>query len=339
VSFKEAATELVREALDGQFEFLVLRGADEFAHQDGDLDVLVPRNQSILALLLVGEEACKAGWRIAAIGDIGYLSQICLVKRCNASGQYRAVKVDFFNGASWAALGDDPLGRAVLDIRKDNGSLEAIGLTTLLQKLLYGGHLRARDRARIAVACDHDRIEAFVTANGLPLTRADLDRGKLSSATRWRLRAASSGVRLAGMPAWIAKVVWRKLHFAVVRSTIQGWVLIVSGADSDRRAELIARYQLLLERSGFPKLAIETRSDAKGLAFTSRLLTAWRGLRGETVLVNCLHANSGAPGARWCSTALHITLPDRGSYTHDDLDVLLATVSQKALSTLREMRT
>lgn len=339
MSFQEAAAELVYEALDGKLEFLVLRGTDELAHDDGDLDVLVPRDQSNLALLLVGEVACKAGWRIAAIGDIGYLSQICLVKRCSTSAQYRAVKVDFFNGASWAALGDDPLGRAVFEFRKDNRISEAVGLTTLLQKFLYGGHLRARDRARIAVACNHDRIEAFVTANGLPLTRADLDRGILSSATRWRLRAASSGVRLAGMPAWIAKVVWRKLHFAIVRSTLPGGVLVASGADIDRWTQLIARYQLLLERSGFPKLKIASRSDVKGLAVMSKLLTTWRALRGESVLVIRSHASSAAPGARRCSSALHITLPDRGSYTYDDLDVLLAAVSQQALNTLQGMRT
>jgi len=339
MSFKEAATELVREALDGRMRFIVLRGLDGFSHDDGDIDVIVPQSLAIRALSLVGEKASENGWAIAGIGDIGYLSQICLVKRWGDDARHRAVKVDFFNGASWAALGTDPLGRALFDGLEENDEREATGVATLLQKMLYAGYLRDRDRERIAATCAYDQIAAFAGETGLPLTRADLEHGRLSRMARWRLRAASAGASPVGLPVWIAKVIWRKLHFAVVRSTFPGAILMVSGADGDRWPELAGRFQSLLERSGFPKPTIASRTNVNGPAVTSWLLTAWRALRGETVLVNHSRTSSAARIMRRCSTALQITLPDRRLDAGDDLNALLDCVSQQALNTLRRKRT
>lgn len=81
MSFKQAATDLVHEALEEHMDFLVLRGVDDFARDDGDIDVLVPIGCSRQALLRVTERAFDAGWTIPEVRDIGYLTQICLVQR------------------------------------------------------------------------------------------------------------------------------------------------------------------------------------------------------------------------------------------------------------------
>lgn len=337
MSFKQAATDLVRAALDGQIEGLILRGVDEFAQEGGDIDVLVPRNQAKLALLLVAERAAEAGWKIIGVRDIGYLAQICLTRRCDDDDQYRAVKIDFFNGVSWCALGEDPLICALFDIWDSGGEHVAVGLATLLQKLLYAGYLRERDRARIFAACDLDRIEAFVAATGLPLSRATLERGALSKITRWSLRAASGGVHLGSVPVWIAQVVWRRIRFGVIRSTFPGTVIVVECAEQDRWRAVATRFRSLLEHAGFPRPTIAPQGGANGLATARRLLDAWHVLRGETVLTGPAHGSNVNPGTPRGGTLVHVRLMDHTSGGSDDLDTFLTKTSENALSTLRRM--
>lgn len=337
MSFKQAATDLVRAALDGQIEVLILRGVDEFAQEGGDIDVLVPRNQAKLALLRVAERAAEAGWKIIGVRDIGYLAQICLTKRCDDDDQYGAVKIDFFNGVSWCALGKDPLIGALFDIRDSGDEHVAVGLATLLQKLLYAGYLRERDRARIFAACDLDRIEAFVAATGLPLSRATLERGALSKITRWSLRAASGGVHLGSVPVWLAQVVWRRIRFGVIRSTFPGAVIVVESAEQDRWRTVATRFRSLLEHASFPRPTIVPRGGTNGLVTARRLLDAWHVLRGETVLTGPAHGSNVNPGTPRGGTSVHVRLMDRASDGSDDLDTFLTEISKNALSTLRRM--
>ena len=337
MSFKQAATDLVLEALDRQIEVLILRGVDEFAQEGGDIDVLVPRNQARLAMVRTAERAVEAGWKIVGIRDIGYLAQICLTKRGDADGQYRAVKIDFFNGTSWCALGKDRLTRALFDIRDSGGEQEAVGLATLVQKLLYAGYLRECDRARIFAACDLDRIEAFVAASGLPLSRATLERGALSKITRWSLRAASGGVHLSSVPVWVAQVVWRRIRFGVIRSTFPATVIVAEGAGQDRWRAVSTRFRSLLEHAGFPRPTIVRLGGANGLATARRLLDAWHVLRGDTVLTGPVHGANVNPRTLRGGTSVYVRLMDRASDGSDDLDTFLTKISKNALSTLRRI--
>ncbi len=330
MSFKQAATDLVREALDGQMDFLVLRGLDDRAREDGDVDVLVPSRSSRQALLRVTERAVEAGWTVAGAGDIGYLTQICLVQRWGEDRSHRAVKIDFFNGATWAASGADPLGRALFEgLHEMLSEAEAIGLATLLQKMLYAGYLRERDSERIAAACAPERIKAFIDATGLPLSHADLNRGHISRWSRWRVRAASAGVGLAGMPGWILSVIWRKLRFTLVRSTIPGRILRVTGADGTRRAAVTKRFQSLLEKAGFPSLLAIPNTDMGLVSLT------WRRFRGETVVLPAAFSGSAPTDTASLAPVLQVHLPQRDASSGDDLETVLTAVSQHILETLR----
>lgn len=342
MSFKEIATELVRSALDGLMEFLVLRGVDEFAREGGDIDVLVPRNCSKLALSLVGQRAYETGWMIAGIGDIGYLTQICLIKRSADRSHYHSIKVDFFNGVSWAALGDDPLGRALLAKRNQNGERLAVALTTLLQKLLYAGYLRDRDRDRIASACVSSQIEEFVATTRLPLSRADLLRGRLRKMARWRLRFASAGVPLVCLPSWIARVVLHKLYFAVFRSSIQGALIVVSNGDRSRWTALATQFRSLVERSGFAGPFISVQSNTRDQPVSLWLHTAllrWRAFRGETVIaIDDNYPSSLRQVTIHDAAVIHVHSPNSGSDVGDDFDILLTSFSGNALNTLRTIK-
>ncbi|MFX0543399.1 hypothetical protein ACEWPM_017060 [Roseovarius sp. S4756] len=330
MSFKQAATDLVRAALDGQMDFFVLRGLDDLAREDGDIDVLVPSGRSGQALLRVAERAVDAGWTIAGVGDIGYLTQICLVQRLGAGQAHRAVKVDFFNGAAWAAIGADPMGQALFErLNETLSDTEVIGLATLLQKMLYAGYLSERDRDRITAACAPERISAFLDAIGLPLSRADLDRGRLSRRARWRLRAASAGVGVARMPGWGLRVIWRKLYFTLFRSTIPGRILQVAGADSPRRAAITGRFRSLLERAGFPNSLVMPETDADLVSL------AWRKFRGETVVLYAESAGSTPTRAAWLEPVLQVKIQQRDADGGDDLERVLTVVSQHILETLR----
>lgn len=330
MSFKQAAADLVREALEGQMEFLVLRGLDDRAREDGDIDVLVPNGRSGQALLRVAERAVEAGWTVAGAGDVGYLTQICLVHRWGEDRAHRAVKVDFFNGATWAASGADPLGRALFEgLHQTLSVAEAIGLATLLQKMLYAGYLRDRDRDRIAAACPPGRIRAFIDAIGLPLSHADLDRGCLSRRSQWRMRAASAGVGLAGMPGWGLRVMWRKLQFTLVRSTIPGCILRVTGADDPRRAAVTERFQSLLEQAGFPSRLAIPNTDM------GRVSVIWRRFRGETVVLQAAFAGSAPTDKASLAPVLQVPLQQRHANSGDDLEKVVSAVSQHILETLR----
>ncbi|NKX42557.1 hypothetical protein HGG71_13970 [Rhodobacteraceae bacterium R_SAG2] len=125
---------------------------------------------------------------------------------------------------------------ALFENLETQGEAYTVGIVTLPQKLLYAGYLRDHDRERVFSACTLDRIAAFPEAHALPFSKADLERARLNLFARWRLRAASAGVKPAGLPAWIVKVVWRTLFFATIPSTFTGEIFRVSGADAPRRA-------------------------------------------------------------------------------------------------------
>lgn len=334
---KEEATGLVRQALARQVDVLILRGVDEHAREGGDIDVLVPRNKSRLALHLTAETAAEASWKIVAIRDIGYLAQICLTKRCDTDGQYHAIKIDFFNGVSWCALGKDPLFGPLFEIRKSGGEDEAVGLTTLLQKLLYAGYLRKRDRERITSVCGLDRIESFISANGLPLTRSKLERGALSKMTRWRLRAASSGVSFGSLPAWLAQVVWRRIRFGFLGSTIPGTVIVVEGNQQERLRAVASRFRLLFEQAGFQTPTIACQNGADGSKAARHLRIAWHAVRGETLLTCSAMETGLTRGTLGWVNSMCVRLIDLAPEGEDDLDTLLASVSQHTLNTLRQI--
>lgn len=332
MSFKQAATALVREALDGEMDFLVLRGMDDFAREDGDIDVLVHRGRSGRALLRVTESALDAGWTVAGVGDIGYLTQICLVQRWGEERAHHAVKVDFFDGATWASSGADPLGRSLFDgLHESLSEAEVIGLATFLQKMLYAGYLRDRDRNRIAAACEPKRLMAFIDAARLPLTHAEVDRGHLSRWSRWRLRAASAGINRAWwMPGWGLSVIYRKLYFTIVRSRIPGHTVLVTGADGLRRAAVIEQFRSLLERVGFPSPLV--MPDSK-IGHASQ---AWRRFRGETVVLQAASAGLTPPDAGRRASVLQVDIQQHDANDCDDLERVLTALSQHILETLRK---
>lgn len=280
MSIKQDIIGLVRDALSEQVKFLILRGVDDFSRDEGDIDILVPKGYSREALFRVTERALDSGWSVAAVRDIGYLTQVCLVNRFGSNGLYQAVKLDFFNGLSWGSLGDDEIGWALFDnLNVRVTELEAIGIVTFLQKMLYAGYLRARDWDRIAASCSSDLIMAYIRVSGLPLSCVDFRKGSLSALARWRLRAASAKVSLFGMPFWLAQVIFRKVKFMIIASSIPGRVCVIISKDHARREQIKKYYQSLLGSAGFP--------SAHSFSFgnISRLGLSWRIFRGDVVIV------------------------------------------------------
>ncbi|QPZ90006.1 hypothetical protein [Thioclava electrotropha] len=339
MSIKQEATGLIHSALDGKMDFLELRGIDEFAREGGDIDVLVPRNRAREALGLVAELAASRGWSVAGWRDIGYITQACLATRETAGAPRQAVKIDLWNGVGWLGMGADPYAVALFHHLETRGPAETIGLVTLLQKLLYPGYLRDRDRQRVLAACSANEIAAFVAANSIPLTSADLERDRLGRLARWRLRAASAGAANAGLPLWLARIAWRRLAFALVPSSLPGMRIVVCGADEPRRAALAKRFRALCRSSGFHEPVSYLQADGAAEAGARRPLAAARQVlsaaRGEVVLVPIAVPTPQAGGPDRHAKTLHVSLPGSPTEGSDDLDVLLAAVTKQSLGTLR----
>lgn len=329
MSVKEAATNLVRSALDGTMRFLVLRGLDAFARTDGDIDVLVPRGRGREALKLVSARAAERGWIVAGVRDIGYISQLCLVDLAAEGERDRAVKIDLWDGVSWAAIGADPWGDALLDGLDGGDAVEIVGLVTFLQKMLYAGFLRDRDRERIASAVDATQVAGFVAAHGVPLTAANLQSGRVGRAARWRLRATSSGVVTTGLPFWVVKVIWYKLRFAVVRSSLPGVMFAVTGT-APRRAAAIERCRDILGTSGYPE-PVTGAVDAAWSAAAWRKW--WAATRGELVLLDAAQVPSTGPLAG--AVPLQLS-EDNGGRTERDVETVLAGLSEAAVRLSKE---
>jgi hypothetical protein len=206
---------------------------------------------------------------------------------------------------------------------------EAIGLATLLQKMLYAGYLRDRDRDRIEAVCTAEGIMAFIDVTGLPLSFADVKRGRLSRRSQWRMRAASAGVGVAGMPSWSLRVIRIKLQFTFVCSTIPGRILLVTGADEYRRAAVTARFRALLESAGFPS-PVAVPDTVMG-----RLELTWRRLRGETVVLQSASSRSRATSTASLARMLQVQILTGGRDASDDLETILTVMSQHILQTLR----
>ena len=337
--FKEAATELLRDALIGRIPFVVLRGIDEFARIEGDIDILVPQSRAEQALIYVAEHAERNHWYIAGRSKIGYISQLCLVKRWGEDARHQAIKIDIWNGLSWAALGKDPWGLALFQALNVKGEIEIAGLSTLLQKFLYAGYLRERDKERIFTVTDRTSILEFAAANNIPLTRSDLEAGALSKTARWRLRAASAAVRIPNLPIWAIEVICRTLKYLILDSSVRGQVIVVSGADADRCDAVAQRFRGLVGCTGFTAPYVRY-----GLSACSHVRT----LLGQTVVVNS--GGMTQAGSRYSEKQaiwdpISVTLPNhrrqrvRSSSScsraiESDLDVLLEATTNQALHAL-----
>jgi hypothetical protein len=294
MTIKEDATDLVRAALNGHMPLIILRGNDKFSRSEGDVDILVPRDRADEALLLVTALAKQERWGVSDVNGIGYISQLCLMKRCDPDNNFQAIKIDVWNGLSWAAIGRDPLGDAIFVALRDNGEIYAAGLTTALQKFLYAGFLRNRDRARIFAACDINQISTFITEQGLPLTRTNIEKGRVGYLSRWRLRFASTGMTTAELPIWAGRVAWRTLWFRLFKSHLRGQIIVVSGGSVKRRLALIERFRSLIVQSEFrePLTFQSNQSKAQTKSLSGKLdvwkwMSAWfHAFLGETVIID-----------------------------------------------------
>lgn len=310
---KEDATVLIRAALDNRIPMIVLRGIDEFANTEGDIDILVPRNFANDAMRLVSELAYKENWSVVDVSYIGYISQLCLARKSTQSNRYESIKVDIWNGVSWAAIGKDPFGDAIFKIFEKNGEIEAAALATTLQKFMYAGFFRQRDKKRIFAVYDITRIVQFCVENGIPLTSKDLQNGRLSSIKRWKLRSTSAGVVLNNLAAWAAFAVWRILWFRVFRSKFEGRFIIVLNGSNSRRLSLLDAFQSIVKETGFhspimfpyflerEKSLIKRRYSKIKTYISIWMISLFRLYRGETILVDGIFVPKGLALTSNCS--------------------------------------
>ena len=249
---KQAIAKFVLSALNGKVEVILLRGTDDHSRVGGDIDFIVPAGESAGAAVVIAEAACDAGWGVVGFRHLGYVAQICLIIPDPAGVEDTTIKIDLSDGLAWYALGDDPIGKAVFQFRRESGSeTQTAALATFFQKILYPGFLRERDRDRIFGAISAADIEAFCLAHKLPVSFGEINAGRLESCTRWRLRYVSANVRGLNMLPWFITVMFLTIRARMGLCTGAGQIFGVAGMDGCGKSTLVDRFVRAVSSSEF----------------------------------------------------------------------------------------
>lgn len=236
---------IVTDALFDNIKFLELRGFDSLARKDGDLDFLVPVGFSVKACLLVAKEAIRLGWFLTGFKNIGYISQIVLVRPA-AKNADDAIKIDFFDGVSWYGVGDCDASFLMFEMieRGEISSDVASGIVCFIQKLMYAGKISNRDLLRIKnYGITENNIVYIGRVLGFNFKSEWLDEFKISKLEQWRLRIESHGaINISNFVKWIFSVVARHFKFKSGIKTGGGLILGLSGLDGSGKSTVLDRF-------------------------------------------------------------------------------------------------
>lgn len=249
---KNSVNLLICNSLRGLVPVLPLRGLDSFSSRGGDLDYLVPKGFSVVAARKVAENAIQNGFWLVGFRDIGYISQIILV-RPSASGVDDTLKVDFFNGISWYGVGKDWVGGKVFEGISD-GSFDRekmVGVVTFIQKLITNGSLNQRDWLRIVEHnIDGKYVFSLLNDLGINISLKQIETLKLKEIEKWRLRAATCGAdSFEKKIIWFFKILYAHFKFKLGLKNRFGSVVGISGMDGCGKSTLFDRFIRLFDVS------------------------------------------------------------------------------------------
>ena len=184
---KKEMGDLVTEALADAIPVLSLRGGDDWAREGGDLDFMVPPGKAVSACRLVARLAESRGWFLALFRDIGYLSQIVLVRPVS-DGIDDAIKVDIFDGLRWYGVGRDVAGDKLFgDILLHGDSKRRVaGAASFFQKIMIVGQGTERDWSRvISAGADTAYLKYIGQELGLLVTESQIQSRGVNGLAKW----------------------------------------------------------------------------------------------------------------------------------------------------------
>lgn len=254
---KQCIIELIGRALLGNTPMLILRGGDEQARADGDIDILVPSGKSIGACQLIADQAKQAGWYLAGFKDIGYVASIILLRPV-ANDSDDAIKIDLISGLEWYAMGDGSISDKFFELvnRYSNRQEQVdslIAFATYIQKIMASGQLSERDWSRVhGGACQNEKLLETAEFIGIPLRSADISITGIHRARQWKLRAASAGVSgPISFALWFSRVVLAHLRFKLGSGSHAGYMIGLSGLDGSGKSTQIDRLSAAFRNAGY----------------------------------------------------------------------------------------
>lgn len=253
---KQDVIALIRKTLLGQMSFLVLRGHDDHARAEGDIDILVPRGQAVFACRFVAESARCNGWYLLSFRYIGYLASIVLVRPAD-NGHDAAIKIDFFSGLEWYGVGDGSVSarffERILPEAQARNELEPLAAAVnFFQKCMVVGRLSQRDWDRItAGGATGDYLMKVAGSLQLPLQAADIAARGLGLIDKWRFRAASAAPGGAvSRIGWLSQIVCAHLRSKAKIGFFSGNVFGLSGLDGSGKSTQMDRLLASYKKSG-----------------------------------------------------------------------------------------
>lgn len=250
---KNQVSDLAVTAIGAKTDVLALRGTDEQAREGGDIDILVPQGDAKTAALALARASQAAGLAVIDFRDIGYIVQLCICDPDVDNAAEAAIKVDLWNGMAWQSLGRDSLTHHIMAIAKQGeGDAKAVAVTTFLQKLMYAGSLRERDKKRIFDCVSVEFLGSFCQAVGLRISPECIRSGRIGLFEKWRFRAASCSLHGWQTSIWLLQV----LFLAIVRRTFgasqgPGEVIGVAGRNEREKSALVERFSAVVEAAEF----------------------------------------------------------------------------------------
>ena len=245
VRMKAEMNALVLRALTGIVPILNLRGVDALARDGGDLDYMVPVGEAIGACRLVADAALAEGWFLTDFRNIMYLAQIVLIRPGN-SGLDQSVKLDFFDGIRWYAVGEDVAGQQLFNtLMPLQGNVSRLaGAAGFFQKILVVGRVSERDWRRVAATgADLNYLANTAQSLCLPITLSEIERRGVTGLRKWRLRAASCGSAAGATSSgiWLLQAAVAHVRFRAGLGTCAGMLIGVSGLDGSGKTTLVDR--------------------------------------------------------------------------------------------------
>jgi hypothetical protein len=253
---KQEMIMLACQAFVGKLPLLVLRGNDVEARAEGDIDILVPAGQAVIACHLLSAEARSAGWFLLSFRNIGYLASVVLTKP-SEDGNDAAVKIDFFSGLEWYGVGSGVVsarffGQVLPEALASKMLQPLAAAINFFQKCMIVGQLSRRDWTRVSDGgADGEYLLKTAATLKLPLHAADIAARGVRGLDKWRLRFASAGATgLVGKFAWFWQAVWAHLRFKLMLGFDSGHILGLSGLDGSGKSTQMDRLLTAYKRAG-----------------------------------------------------------------------------------------
>lgn len=185
----------------------VIRTKVDEGNLEGDIDVIIQKNDHKKACLSLLEALRKDNFKLISYRELDYMCSIILIN--NVNFPHESVKIDFFSGLGWYGVSKNDLDKKFFSLDKQTASAVA----TIAHKLTYSGGINQKDNQHIgdifAEGCKILNINDLIKDSFIHYH-------KINFFLKWRIRFRISGYKMKEIPKW-ALIIFFKIFKSKIK--------------------------------------------------------------------------------------------------------------------------